>query len=72
MKIEVSKGENQQYYISVLHDENPDQASGFEFNLGYTELKELNQKITDILQTVEVKSEIVWNPRSQRHEKVRK
>lgn len=71
MKIDVYKGENQ-YFVSVLHDENPGQESGFEFSLGYNELKELNQKITDILQTVEVKSEMVWNPRSQRHETVRK
>ncbi len=71
MKIDVYKEENQ-YFVSVLHDENPGQESGFEFSLGYNELKELNQKITDILQTVEVKSEVVWNPRSQRHEIVKK
>ena len=71
MKIDVYKGENQ-YFVSVLHDENLGQESGFEFSLGYNELKELNQKITDILQSVEVKSEVVWNPRSQRHETVRK
>ena len=45
----------------------------FQFNLTAEELKTLHDKISEELkQTEENKNEMVWNPRSQRHEIVKK
>lgn len=72
MKIDVYKNEDgTKFYISFLHDETPGQESGAEFSCGLNDLKILNEKITDVLKSVEVKkTEVVWNPRSKRHETV--
>ena len=45
----------------------------FQFNLTAEELETLHDKISEELkQTEENKNEMVWNPRSQRHETVKK
>lgn len=72
MKIDVYKNEDEaKFYISFLYDENPGQESSAEFSCGLNDLKILNEKITNVLKSVEVKeSKVIWNPRSQRHENV--
>ena len=45
----------------------------FEFNLTLEELETLHDEISKELEkTEENKTEVVWNPRSQRHETVKK
>ena len=69
MKIDIYKvGENNRFYISISRGENE-----FQFNLTAEELETLNDKISEELkQTEENKNEMVWNPRSQRHETIKK
>ena len=69
MKINIYKAEeNNRFYISIGRGENE-----FRFNLTPEELKTLHDKISEELkQTEENKNEMVWNPRSQRHEIVKK
>ena len=69
MKINIYKAEeNNRFYISIGRGENE-----FRFNLTPEELKTLHDKISEELkQTEENKNELVWNPRSQRHEIVKK
>ena len=60
--------ENNRFYISIIRGED-----GFRFNLTPEELKDLYDKISEELKkTEEEKTEVVWNPRSQRHEIRRK
>ena len=45
----------------------------FQFNLTAEELETLHDKISEELKkTEENKNEMVWNPRSQRHETIKK
>ena len=69
MKIDIYKvGENNRFYISISRGEDE-----FQFNLTPEELEILNDKISEELKkTEEKKGEMVWNPRSQRHETVKK
>ena len=69
MKINIYKvEENNRFYISIGRGENE-----FRFNLTSEELKTLHDKISEELKkTEEEKAELVWNPRSQRHETVKK
>ena len=69
MKIDIYKvGENNRFYISISRGEDE-----FQFNLTPEELEILNDKISEELKkTEEKKAEMVWNPRSQRHETVKK
>lgn len=69
MKIDIYKvGENNRFYISISRGENE-----FQFNLTAEELETLHDKISDELKKTEKdKNEMVWNPRSQRHETVKK
>ena len=69
MKIDIYKvGENNRFYISISRGED-----GFRFNLTQEELETLHDKISEELkQTEENKNEMVWNPRSQRHETIKK
>ena len=69
MKIDIYKvGENNRFYISISRGEDE-----FQFNLTAEELETLHDKISEELkQTEENKNEMVWNPRSQRHETVKK
>ena len=69
MKINIYKvEENNRFYISIGRGENE-----FRFNLTPEELKTLHDKISEELKkTEEKKAELVWNPRSQRHETVKK
>ena len=60
--------ENNRFYIFISRGED-----GFRFNLTPEELKDLYDKISEELKkTEEEKTEVVWNPRSQRHETVKK
>ena len=69
MKINIYKAEeNNRFYISINRGENE-----FRFNLTSEELKTLHDKISKELNKPEKeKTELVWNPRSQRHEIVKK
>ena len=68
MKINIYKvEENNRFYISIGRGENE-----FRFNLTSEELEILHDKISEELKkTEEKKAELVWNPRSQRHETVK-
>lgn len=74
MKISVYTAENDQIIVSFLNDENPNQESGFSFSGSLDDMKELNEKLSETIKEMEnVKDvEVVWNPRSQRHERVEK
>ena len=69
MKIDIYKvGENNRFYISISRGEDE-----FQFNLTVEELETLHNKISKELEKIEEnKTEVVWNPRSQRHETVKK
>ena len=69
MKINIYKvEENNRFYISIGRGENE-----FRFNLTPEELETLHDKISEELKKTEEKNaELVWNPRSQRHETVKK
>ena len=69
MKIDIYKvGENNRFYISISRGEDE-----FQFNLTPEELETLYDEISKKLEkTEENKTEVVWNPRSQRHETVKK
>ena len=69
MKIDIYKvGENNRFYISISRGEDE-----FQFNLTPEELEILHDKISEELKkTEEKKAEMVWNPRSHRHETVKK
>ena len=69
MKFDIYKvGENNRFYISIGRGENE-----FRFNLTPEELKTLHDKISkELNKPEEEKVELVWNPRSQRHEIVKK
>ena len=68
MKINIYKAEeNNRFYISISRGED-----GFRFNLTPEELETLYDEISKELEkTEENKTEVVWNPRSQRHETVK-
>ena len=68
MKIDIYKvGENNRFYISISRGEDE-----FQFNLTPEELETLHDEISKELEkTEENKTEVVWNPRSQRHETVK-
>ena len=60
--------EDDRFNISIYRGED-----GFGFNLTLEELETLHNKISEELkQTEENKNEMVWNPRSQRHETIKK
>ena len=68
MKINIYKvGENNRFYISISRGEDE-----FQFNLTPEELETLHDEISKELKKTEKESnEVVWNPRSQRHETVK-
>ena len=68
MKINIYKAEeNNRFYISISRGEDE-----FQFNLTPEELETLYDEISKELEkTEENKTEVVWNPRSQRHETVK-
>jgi hypothetical protein len=60
--------ENNRFYIFISRGED-----GFRFNLTQEELEDLYDKISDELKKTEKeKTEVVWNPRSHRHEIIKK
>ena len=68
MKANIYKAKNNRFYISISRGENE-----FQFNLTPEELETLHDKISKELEKTEKESnEVVWNPRSQRHETVKK
>ena len=68
MKIDIyRKEEGNRFYISISRGEDE-----FQFNLTPEELETLHDEISKELEkTEENKTEVVWNPRSQRHETVK-
>ena len=69
MKVNIyRKEEGNRFNISISRGEDE-----FQFNLTAEELETLHDKISEELkQTEENKNEMVWNPRSQRHETIKK
>ena len=69
MKVNIyRKEEGNRFNISIGRGEDE-----FQFNLTPEELEILNDKISEELKKTEKeKNEMVWNPRSQRHETVKK
>ena len=69
MKVNIYRKEgSNRFYISIGRGEDE-----FQFNLTPEELETLHNKISEELKkTEEEKAELVWNPRSQRHETVKK
>ena len=69
MKVNICRKEgSNRFYISISRGENE-----FQFNLTAEELETLNDKISKELEKTEKENnEMVWNPRSQRHETVKK
>ena len=65
MKVNICRKEgSNRFYISIGRGEDE-----FQFNLTPEELEILHDKISEQLKkTDEKKAELVWNPRSQRHE----
>ena len=68
MKINIyKKEESNRFNISIGRGEDE-----FQFNLTAEELETLHDEISKELEkTEENKTEVVWNPRSQRHETVK-
>ena len=68
MKINIyKKEEGNRFNISIGRGEDE-----FQFNLTAEELETLHDEISKELEkTEENKTEVVWNPRSQRHETVK-
>ena len=69
MKVNIyRKEEGKRFYISINRGEDE-----FQFNLTAEELKTLHDEISEELKKTETeKYEMVWNPRSQRHEIIKK
>ena len=69
MKVNIYRKEgSNRFYISISRGEDE-----FQFNLTPEELETLYDKISKELEKTEKKNnEMVWNPRSQRHETVKK
>ena len=68
MKVNIYKAKNNRFNISIGRGENE-----FQFNLTAEELETLHDKISEELKKTEKENnEMVWNPRSQRHETVKK
>ena len=69
MKVNICRKEgSNRFYISIGRGEDE-----FQFNLTPEELETLHDKISEELKKTEEKeTELVWNPRSQRHETVKK
>ena len=73
MKVKVYKAENgANYHIGFTCDYNPDTASAMEVSCDEETLRDIYQQLGEIFAENETKEEMVWNPRSQRHEIVRK
>ena len=68
MKVNIYKKEgSNRFYISIGRGEDE-----FQFNLTPEELEILHDKISEELKKTEKeKNEMVWNPRSHRHETVK-
>ena len=68
MKVNICRKEgSNRFYISIGRGEDE-----FRFNLTAEELETLYDEISKELEkTEENKTEVVWNPRSQRHETVK-
>ena len=69
MKVNIYRKEgSNRFYISISRGEDE-----FQFNLTAEELETLHDEISKELKKTEKESnEVVWNPRSQRHETVKK
>lgn len=69
MKVNIYRTEEgKRFNISISRGEDE-----FQFNLTPEELETLHDEISkELKKTEENKTEVVWNPRSQRHEAVKK
>lgn len=68
MKANIYKVKNNRFNITIGRGEDE-----FQFNLTADELETLHDEISkELKKTEEDKTEMVWNPRSQRHETVKK
>ena len=69
MKVNIYRKEgSNRFYISISRRDDE-----FQFNLTAEELETLHDKISKELEKTEKENnEMVWNPRSQRHETIKK
>lgn len=75
MKIDIYKQKGGEYMISFSDVTRSGQGFGGSVTLDVEDFKTLGEKINmelENLQKSESKTEVVWNPRSQRHETVKK
>lgn len=72
MNITILKQVDNKFYIGIGRD-NGDRVNVFGFDMTLEELKMLEEKISqELKKEEEEKPEVVWNPRSRRHEIKRK
>lgn len=76
MKITIYRQEEGRKFLINFDEQTPSgQGHGFAMTLDVEDVKTLNEKLSaelEDLQNSGFREEIVWNPRSQRHEKIKK
>ena len=72
MNITIFKQEEGQRFLLTLTRDDDKNLHSLAFDLNREELQQLRDEITRELEVDNFKEEVVWNPRSQRHEIVRK
>lgn len=74
MKITIFKQEEGQRFLLTLTRDDDKKLHSLAFDLNQEELQQLKDEITKELEEDNdgFKEEVVWNPRSQRHEYIRK
>ena len=71
MNITIFRQEEGDRFLLTLTRDDSKKVHSFAFDLDTEELKLLNEKISEELKDLnKPEEEIVWNPKSQRHEKV--
>jgi len=73
MKISIFRKEEGKKFLIQFDEQTPSgQGEGFAMTLDVEDVITLNEMISEELKKTEEKTEVVWNPRSQRHETVKK
>ena len=72
MKITIYKHEEGRKFLIKFDEQTPSgQGHGFAMTLDVEDVRTLNEMITNELEKLDApEEEVVWNPRSHRHEKV--
>ena len=73
MKISIFRKEEGKKFLIQFDEQTPSgQGEGFAMTLDVEDVITLNEMISEELKKTEEKTEVVWNPRSQRHETIKK